>query len=106
MGNTSCQTHLVGGVHAMEEVFGKRLRFVSRLLDGEAMSDACREFGISRRPATRVSTAIGSMGRGRPLHPPSEDPPLTANKPRVADRQAVQARPVGEQVFLHACAIG
>ena len=25
------------------------LRFVARLLDGESMTDVCREFGISRR---------------------------------------------------------
>ncbi len=25
----------------------KRLRFVARLLEGEAMTDVCREFGIS-----------------------------------------------------------
>jgi transposase-like protein len=25
-----------------------RLRFVARLLDGEAMTDVCREFGVSR----------------------------------------------------------
>jgi transposase-like protein len=27
----------------------ERLRFVARLLDGEAMSEVCREFGISRK---------------------------------------------------------
>ena len=27
----------------------ERLWFVSRLLDGEAMTDACREFGIPRK---------------------------------------------------------
>jgi len=26
-----------------------RVRFVARLLDGEALSDVCREFGISRK---------------------------------------------------------
>jgi hypothetical protein len=26
-----------------------RLRFVARLLDGEPMTDLCREFGISRK---------------------------------------------------------
>jgi hypothetical protein len=30
-------------------VTDERLRFVARLLDGEAMTDVCREFGISRR---------------------------------------------------------
>lgn len=35
---------------AMEE----RLRFVARLLDGEAMSDLCREFGISRKTGYKI----------------------------------------------------
>lgn len=30
-------------------VMEARLRFVARLLDGEGMSDVCREFGISRK---------------------------------------------------------
>ena len=35
---------------AMEE----RLRFVARLLDGEAMSDVCRQFGISRKAGYKI----------------------------------------------------
>jgi transposase InsO family protein len=35
---------------AMEE----RLRFVARLLDGEGMSDLCREFGISRKTGYKI----------------------------------------------------
>ena len=35
---------------AMEE----RLRFVARLLDGEGMSDVCREFGISRKTGYKI----------------------------------------------------
>src|SRR6266700_5395843 len=31
-----------------------RLRFVARLLDGEAMTDVCREFGISRKTGYKV----------------------------------------------------
>ena len=30
-------------------VVEERLRFVARLLEGEAMSELCREFGISRK---------------------------------------------------------
>lgn len=30
-------------------VMDERLRFVAKLLDGEAMTDVCREFGISRK---------------------------------------------------------
>ena len=32
----------------------ERLRFVSRLLEGEAMSDVCREFGISRKTGYKI----------------------------------------------------
>lgn len=32
----------------------ERLRFVARLLDGEAMTDLCREFGISRKTGYKV----------------------------------------------------
>ena len=31
-------------------VMEERLRFVARLLDGEGMSDVCRQFGLSRMP--------------------------------------------------------
>ena len=30
-------------------VMEERLRFVARLLEGEGMSELCREFGISRK---------------------------------------------------------
>ena len=32
----------------------ERLRFVARLLDGEAMTDVCREFGISRKTGHKI----------------------------------------------------
>jgi transposase InsO family protein len=32
----------------------ERLRFVSRLLEGEAMTDVCREFGISRKTGYKI----------------------------------------------------
>ena len=35
-------------------VMDERLRFVARLLDGESMSDVCREFGISRKTGYKV----------------------------------------------------
>jgi len=31
-----------------------RLRFVSRLLDGETMAEVCREFGISRKTGYKI----------------------------------------------------
>ena len=35
-------------------VMEERLRFVARLLDGEAMTDLCREFGISRKTGYKL----------------------------------------------------
>ena len=32
----------------------ERLRFVARVLDGEAMSEVCREFGISRKTGYKI----------------------------------------------------
>ena len=43
-------------------VMEERLRFVARLLDGEAMTEVCRDFGISRKTGYRFSTATGNMG--------------------------------------------
>jgi transposase InsO family protein len=35
-------------------VMEERLRFVARVLDGEAMSDVCRDFGISRKTGYKI----------------------------------------------------
>ncbi len=35
-------------------VMEERLRFVARLLEGEQMSDMCREFGISRKTGYKI----------------------------------------------------
>jgi transposase InsO family protein len=35
-------------------VMEERLRFVARILDGEAMSEVCREFGISRKTGYKI----------------------------------------------------
>src|ERR1700746_4019888 len=35
-------------------VMEERLRFVARLLDGESMTDMCREFGISRKTGYKI----------------------------------------------------
>src|SRR3546814_20725093 len=35
-------------------VMDERLRFVARLLDGEAMTEVCREFGISRTTGYKI----------------------------------------------------
>lgn len=35
-------------------VMEERVRFVGRILDGESMSDVCREFGISRKTGYKI----------------------------------------------------
>ena len=37
-----------------EFVMEERLRFVARLLDGESMTEVCREFGISRKTGYKI----------------------------------------------------
>jgi len=46
---------------ALEE----RLRFVARLLDGEAMTEVCREFGISRKTGYKIFDRSGVANRQR-----------------------------------------
>lgn len=63
---------------AMEE----RLRFIARLLDGEAMTDVCREFGISRKTGYKLfnrykeegSSAFSDRSR-RPVRYANQLPP-------------------------------
>ena len=38
----------------VSSVMEERLRFVARLLDGEAMTEVCREFGISRKTGYKI----------------------------------------------------
>lgn len=38
----------------VSSVMEERLRFVARLLDGEAMTDVCRDFGISRKTGDKI----------------------------------------------------
>ena len=40
----------------------ERLRFVSRLLDGEAMTEVCREFGISRKTGYKIFDRYKATG--------------------------------------------
>lgn len=35
-------------------VMDERLRFVARLLEGEPMTDVCRDFGISRKTGYKL----------------------------------------------------
>lgn len=40
----------------------ERLRFVAKLLEGEAMTDACREFGISRKTGYKIFNRYKESG--------------------------------------------
>ena len=40
----------------------ERLRFVARLLDGESMSEVCRDFGISRKTGYKIFTRYKDQG--------------------------------------------
>src|SRR5579859_1155464 len=43
-------------------VMDERLRFVARLLEGEAMTDVCREFGISRKTGYKIFSRYREHG--------------------------------------------
>jgi transposase InsO family protein len=43
-------------------VMDERLRFVARLVDGEAMSDVCRDFGISRKTGYKIFSRYREHG--------------------------------------------
>jgi transposase-like protein len=57
-------------------VMDERLRFVARLLDGEAMSDVCRDFGISRKTGYKTMlvghSAFAGLDSQRPQRSPSQ----------------------------------
>ena len=52
-------------------VMEERLRFVARLLDGEAMTEVCREFGISRKTGYKIFEALSDRPGGRSDMPTS-----------------------------------
>src|SRR5246500_3728607 len=43
-------------------VMEERLRFVARLLEGEAMTEVCREFGISRKTGYKIFNRYKESG--------------------------------------------
>jgi len=43
-------------------VMDERIRFVARLLDGESMTEVCREFGISRKTGYKIFTRYKEQG--------------------------------------------
>src|SRR4051812_41714096 len=43
-------------------IMDERLKFIARLLDGERMSDLCREFGIARKTGYKIWNRYQLMG--------------------------------------------
>ena len=65
----------------------ERLRFVARLLDGESMSEVCREFGISRKTGYKIFTRYKDQGlealcdrSRRPVRYANQLPPQIENQ--------------------------
>jgi transposase-like protein len=45
----------------------ERLRFVAKLLDGEAMTEVCREFGISRTTGYKIFARYSPLAADRDM---------------------------------------
>ncbi len=60
-------------------VMEERLRFVARLLDGEAMTEVCRDFGISRKTGYKIFDRYKEHGL-EPLSDRSRRPVRYANQ--------------------------
>ena len=73
-------------------VMEERLRFVARLLEGEAMTDLCREFGISRKTGYKLFNRYREEGPVA-LCDRSRRPVRYANQlPEQIERLIVQCR--------------
>ena len=70
-------------------VMDERLRFVAQLLDGEAMSEVCRAFGISRKTGYKIFERYKQHGRGpdRPFAPAGSLRQPVAAADRESDRR-------------------
>jgi transposase-like protein len=74
-------------------VMEERLRFVARLLEGEAMTELCREFGISRKTGYKIFDRYKEHGL-EALSDRSRRPVRYANQlPQARDLD----RPAGER---------
>jgi transposase InsO family protein len=73
-------------------VMDERVRFVGRLLDGEAMSEVCREFGISRKTGYKIVNRYRQEGVDA-LTDRSRRPVRYANQlPEPIERMIVTAK--------------
>src|SRR5256886_17389395 len=71
----------------------ERLRFVARLLEGEKMTDLCREFDISRKTGYKIFTRYQQSGL-EGLTDRSKRPYRQANRlPELPESRIVQLRP-------------
>jgi transposase len=70
----------------------ERLRFVARLLEGEKMTDLCREFDISRKSGYKIFTRYQQSGL-EGLTDRSRRPYRQANRlPELVESRIVQLR--------------
>ena len=60
-------------------VMDERLRFIARVLEGEAITDVCREFGISRKTGYKILNRYKEEG-GEALSDRSRRPVRYANQ--------------------------
>jgi transposase len=72
-------------------VMDERLRFVARLLDGESMSEVCREFGISRKTGYKIFTRYKDQGL-EALTDRSRRPVRYASQPAAAPNRKPDRR--------------
>ena len=78
-------------------VMDERLRFVARLLDGEGMTEVCREFGISRKTGYKIFDRYKEQGR-RPSATARSGrcaTPISSRAGRERDRRLKQRSPLG-----------
>jgi transposase InsO family protein len=62
MGNTFRFSREVSMPWKESSVMDERVRFVARVLEGEAMSEVCREFGISRKTGYKIFNRYKDQG--------------------------------------------
>ena len=79
-------------------VMEEKLRFVARLLDGQSMSDMCRQFGISRKTGYKIFNRYKEFGV-EALTDRSRRPVRYANQLPVQIEQMIvqlkQEKPIG-----------
>jgi transposase len=81
-------------------VMEERLRFVARLLDGEAMTDVCRDFGVSRKTGYKIFDRYKEHGLSA-LSDRSRRPVRYANQlPQQARARSATLLPMARRITL------